>query len=69
MLGFGKMGLTLDLGLHIVDCVGGLDLKGNGLAREGLDEDLHDEDLERMKEDSQFLTPWVVAGQRAPECR
>ena len=34
----------------IVDGVRRLDLKGDGLAREGLDKDLHDED------DSQFLT-------------
>jgi hypothetical protein len=30
-----------DLRLDIVNGVGGLDLKGNGLAREGLDENLH----------------------------
>lgn len=30
--------LVLDLGLDIVDRVGRLDLKGDGLAREGLDE-------------------------------
>jgi hypothetical protein len=30
--------LVLDLGLDIVDGVGGLDLEGDGLAREGLDE-------------------------------
>jgi hypothetical protein len=30
--------LVLDLALDIVDCVGGLDLEGDGLAREGLDE-------------------------------
>ena len=30
--------LVLDLGLDIVNCVRGLDLKGDGLAREGLDE-------------------------------
>ena len=34
--------LVLDLGLDIVDGVGRLDLEGDGLAREGLDEDLHD---------------------------
>jgi len=28
--------LVLDLGFHIVDRVAGLDLEGNGLAREGL---------------------------------
>jgi hypothetical protein len=33
----------LNLGLHIVDGVGGLDIKGDGLAREGLNEDLHGE--------------------------
>ena len=33
--------LVLDLGLDIVDGVRGLDLKGDGLAREGLDENLH----------------------------
>ena len=33
--------LVLDLGLHILDGVARLDLQGNGLAREGLDEDLH----------------------------
>jgi hypothetical protein len=34
----GDSFLVLDLGLDIVDGVGGLDLKGDGLAREGLDE-------------------------------
>jgi hypothetical protein len=32
---------TLNLALDIVDGVGRLDLKGNSLTREGLDEDLH----------------------------
>jgi hypothetical protein len=36
----------LNLALDIVDRVGRLDLKGNGFTREGLDEDLHIEDLE-----------------------
>lgn len=34
----GNALLVLDLGLDIVDGVGGLDLEGDGLAREGLDE-------------------------------
>ena len=34
----GNSFLVLDLGLDIVDGVGGLDLKGDGLARKGLDE-------------------------------
>ena len=33
--------LYLDLGLDILDGVRGLDLEGDGLAREGLDENLH----------------------------
>jgi hypothetical protein len=36
---------TLDLGLDIVDGIGRLHLKGDSLAREGLDENLHVEDL------------------------
>ena len=34
--------LILDLGLHIIDSVRGLYLKRDGLAGEGLHEDLHD---------------------------
>lgn len=37
--------LILNLGLHILDGVGRLDLEGDGLAREGLHEDLHLVDL------------------------
>lgn len=37
--------LVLDLGLDIVDGVGRFHLEGDRLTREGLDEDLHDEDL------------------------
>ena len=37
---------TLNLALDIIDGVGRLDLKGDGLTREGLDKDLHVEDLE-----------------------
>merc|ERR1719209_1098232 len=33
--------LVLDLSLDILDGVTGLDLEGDGLAREGLDKDLH----------------------------
>lgn len=33
--------LVLDLGLDILDGIGSLDLKGDGLARKGLDKDLH----------------------------
>ena len=33
--------LVLDLSLHVVDRIRGLNLKGNGLASEGLDKNLH----------------------------
>merc|ERR1711871_1501590 len=33
--------LVLDLSLHIVNCVGGLDIEGDRFARESLDKDLH----------------------------
>ena len=33
--------LVLDLGLDILDGIGRLDLKGDGLARQGFDENLH----------------------------
>ena len=35
--------LVLDLGLDVLDGVGRLDLEGDGLARQRLHEDLHDE--------------------------
>ena len=41
----------MNLALDIVDGVGRLDLEGDGLAREGLDEDLHGEDLEVYRDD------------------
>jgi hypothetical protein len=43
---------TLNLALDIVDGVGRLDLKGDSLTREGLDEDLHVEDLELRRRQS-----------------
>ena len=33
--------LVLNLGLHVIDSVGGLDLEGDSLAGQGLDKDLH----------------------------
>jgi len=41
LLIWGNAFLVLDLGLDIVDGIRGFDLEGDGLAREGLDEDLH----------------------------
>ncbi len=45
-----RTGLTLDLALDIVDGIRGFDLEGDGLAREGLDEDLHCEDLAQVSQ-------------------
>ena len=41
LLVWGNTFLILDLGLDVLDGVCGLDIEGDGLAREGLDEDLH----------------------------
>jgi len=41
LLVWGDSFLVLDLALDIVNGVAGLDLKGDGLARQGLDENLH----------------------------
>lgn len=43
---------TLDLAFDIVDGVGRLDLKRDGLTREGLHKDLHDEDLKAQRRQS-----------------
>jgi len=41
LLVWGNALLVLDLGLNIVDGIGGFDFESDGLASEGLDEDLH----------------------------
>lgn len=41
--------LILDLSLDSLDAVRGLDLEGDGLAREGLDEDLHLQECEFVR--------------------
>merc|ERR1712230_187273 len=53
--------LVLDLGLDVLDGVGLLDLKGDGLAGQGLDEDLHttSESQDEMK--GGFLLDVVVS--------
>ena len=37
----GNTLLVLNLGFNVVDGIGGLDLEGDGLSRQGLDKDLH----------------------------
>ena len=40
--------IYLNLGLHILDGIAGLNLKGDCFARQGLDENLHDENTTPM---------------------
>merc|ERR1712209_126755 len=60
LLVWGDVLLVLDLGLDILDGVGGLDLKGDGLASEGLDEDLHTSPETEDKVESGLLLDVVV---------
>merc|ERR1711970_451276 len=41
LLIWGNALLVLDLGLHVLDGVGLLDIEGDGLSGQGLDKDLH----------------------------
>ena len=41
LLVWGNSLLVLDLGLHVLDGIGGLDFEGDGLSGQSLDEDLH----------------------------
>ena len=47
--------LVLDLGLDVVNGVGGFGLKGNGLARQGLGENLHSTTETEDQVESQHL--------------
>jgi len=61
LLVWGNALLVLDLRLDIVDGVGRLDLKSDGLAGEGLDEDLHTTAKTEDEVESGFLLDVVVA--------
>ena len=52
--------LVLDLRLHVVDCVRALNLEGDRLAREGLDEDLHSTTETEHQMESALLLDVVV---------
>ena len=52
--------LVLDLSLDVVNGIRGLDLKGDGLASEGLDEDLHTSPESEHKMESGLLLDVVV---------
>jgi hypothetical protein len=53
----GNALLVLDLGLDVVDGVAGLDVKGNGLTREGLDETIREEQSAHIR--SHLLSPSI----------
>jgi hypothetical protein len=61
LLVWGNAFLVLDLGLDVVDGVGRLDLKSNGLAGECLDKDLHTTTQTEDKVESRLLLDVVVA--------
>jgi hypothetical protein len=52
--------LVLDFGLHVLDGVGLLDVEGDGLASEGLDEDLHTTAESQHEVEGRFLLDVVV---------
>ena len=60
MLIGGNAFFVLDLGLDILDGVAGLNIKGDGLAGQGLDEDLHTTSKSEDQVESGFLLDVVV---------
>merc|ERR1711929_64914 len=52
--------LVLDLGLDVLDGIRGFDLEGDGLASQGLDEDLHASPEPEHKMESALLLDVVV---------
>merc|ERR1719415_102563 len=60
LLIWGDSLLVLDLGLDVLDAVGRLNLEGDGLTGEGLDEDLHASPESEHKMESAFLLDVVV---------
>merc|ERR1719382_946352 len=60
LLIWGDSLLVLDLGLDVLDGVRGLDLEGDGLTGEGLDEDLHASSQSEHKMEGALLLDVVV---------
>jgi len=60
----GDSFLVLDLGLDVLNVVGGLDVKSDGLASQSLDEDLHASSESEHQVKSRLLLD-VVVGERA----
>jgi len=60
LLVWGDALLVLDLGLDVLDRVGWLNLEGDGLTSEGLDEDLHSSSQTKHKMKSALLLDVVI---------
>merc|ERR1712133_8261 len=60
LLVWGNAFLILDLGLHILNGVRRLNLKSNGLASQGLDEDLHTSSQSENQMQGTFLLDVIV---------
>merc|ERR1711887_249701 len=60
LLIWGNSLLALDLGLDVLNAIGGLDLEGDGLPSEGLDEDLHTSSESEHKMEGRLLLDVVV---------
>merc|ERR1712121_621127 len=60
LLVWGDSFLVLDLGLHILNGIRRLNLKSDGLASQGLDEDLHTSSQSEDKMESTFLLDVIV---------
>merc|ERR1712024_370243 len=60
LLVWGDSLLVLDLGLDVLNAIRGLDLEGDGLPSEGLDEDLHTSSESEHKMESRLLLDVVV---------
>merc|ERR1712184_39585 len=60
LLIWGDSLLVLDLGLDVLNGVGGFDLEGDGLTGEGLDEDLHASPESEHKMEGALLLDVVV---------
>ena len=60
----GNSFLVLNLGLHVLDSVSGLNLEGDGLSSEGLDKDLHTTTESEDEMEGRLLLD-VVVGERS----
>merc|ERR1711944_367389 len=60
LLIWGDSLLVLDLGLDVLNAIGGLDLEGDGLPSEGLDEDLHTSSESEHKMEGRLLLDVVI---------